>query len=383
MIAACGGAAALPVAPPTKPVATVPSSSPSSAEAASPAEEAPLVAPLAAPPVSSSPPPPPSIPLARLPVPTFKSYAEALAAGRRAAVAKHFDVAVAAFTSALQIKKDDPVALGERAFAFVLAGDTDDALGDLDDALQSTDDSKANLFAQLQFTLGLTRRKRGELVPALEAFAASNHAHGTDAAAKACGELACDAARTGAPVTARVVPSWSEVYSLAQSTPPGQTPPKATDDGDARRRLCGADRCNGKAPWIVHDDGDWHGSLVLPVKGGFFVLPLVVEKPNGGFKCPMEFPTVTAERNGSVVHVAYDLSLCHTEQQGPDPVNASPVDDGTRHVEGWWAIRVGGLALMVDDTPRDPCAVVRASATDDAIQIDGDGCSVSVPLPRP
>src|SRR5882672_8225851 len=71
-----------------------------------------------------------------------KRYHDALVDGRTKAKAKDLDGAIAAFTRAITIRPDDPMALGERAYARVHTKDWEGARADIDKALPAATDAR-------------------------------------------------------------------------------------------------------------------------------------------------------------------------------------------------------------------------------------------------
>ena len=90
-----------------------------------------------------------------------KTYAAALALGRKLTVSKKYPEAIAAFTRALGAIPDDGRATSERGYARYLAKDYDHAEADFQLALTELGDGDKKVLAQVEFNLGLLASARG------------------------------------------------------------------------------------------------------------------------------------------------------------------------------------------------------------------------------
>ena len=222
--------------------------------AAKPARKAPAPKPAAAPPDKQA---------------TAK-YRAALQRGRVATDKKDYKTAIAAFDEAIAARKDDPRAISERGYAKLLAKDYDGAEKDLLFAQKRA--AGASLQGSIWFNLGLIAEARGDKTAAHHAFAESNRAHPTKAAAKKLGGAVCAASVNRTRDAGVVYAGWAAAAKGLAAT--GILPPDQDDadarppgkDADARRWLCGDDNCPGTGPWLVttHDSvGDEGYHLVF------------------------------------------------------------------------------------------------------------------------
>jgi hypothetical protein len=192
-------------------------------------------------------------------------FASAVAAGRKATVAKRYDEAIGAFGDALQAMPDSAAALSERGYAELLAGRLDDAEKDLLKARGLTRDPA--LLGPIAFNLGLVREKRKDTSGARAAFALSNDIRPTKAAqAKLAGTGGSESC-TALPVTMKLpasgftmVEGWMAAHAIVRAD---YTGPPPTDEAAAKRWTCvesaiaagvapnPSDACNKAPPWSV------------------------------------------------------------------------------------------------------------------------------------
>jgi hypothetical protein len=190
------------------------------------------------------------------------SYGEALAKGRRATVAQHYDEAIAAFGQAIQQGDLDGRAYAERGYAYYLSKRYDLALPDLQGAVETPSD--ASLLAQVFFNLGLVYSALGRGAEADRAFLWSNDLHPTTAAAaRIAGKQICPIAVDRTRVPAQGYSGWLEWANAMASADGGSListgyQPDATE-AEAVNRYCPSD-CKDDGPWAVNFgafEGTW------------------------------------------------------------------------------------------------------------------------------
>jgi hypothetical protein len=177
------------------------------------------------------------------------TYGEALAKGRRATVAHHYDEAIAAFDQAVGMDPDGR-AYAERGYAYYLSKRNDLALKDLQMAVAAPSD--AGLLAQVLFNLGLVHAALGQAPESDRAFYWSNNLHPTAAAAgHLTGKKVCPIAVDRTRVLARAYGGWLEwANAMAGAGGMGaQGYQLDSTEANAAKRFCGD--CASDGPWLV------------------------------------------------------------------------------------------------------------------------------------
>lgn len=312
-----------------------------------------------------------------------KRYVQALADGRRATQAKKWAEARVAFDRALAERKDDPRALAERGYAYLLAGDLEAASADLERALRSgTLDRK--LEAAVQFNRGLVLEKQGKGDEAIAAFAVADALESTPARrAKLAGRAACVAASAAEPFEAK---RYADFRALADAVSP------TVDRGDPKKSVCieshnaegtpDADAvCDRPWPWaLFHNhhmftEDEW---VAWPAGGALYAVE--VGRIGAWPAHCTNMPATEASRDHGLVrlHTAYDGEAAGIDEK------TTPSDDGmltcTNAVpwtqDQWLDPKTGRtlLALRVFQGAPVPAVEVK----DDAIVVRGAGCDRSV-----
>lgn len=338
----------------------------------------------------------------------FARYQRALAAGRKATVAKDNARAVAAFTDALEAMPDDPRALAERAFAELSQGKLDDADKDLARAKKNTEDPE--LLAPIWFNIGLVAEKRDRRDEAARAYQRSNELKATRAAADKLAAMKAPPPRC--PVTASksgnaglVVRDWKAVRDrLAAGFEKRFSSPAALPVGDeaaVRKALLQAP-FDPMSPWIAHvTDESRTGEtyhIVLPTaEGSLRVIEAIAE----GFpsaRCGSDIESVSVI-HGQLARVVIERSLvvpsmmCEKKGKEPGECTGDPGEEPIQSFcKGVGATRTelvvdpstGVVADLVQEIPyaghgpQKPAATV--TMTGRTLRVDGGGCSITMAL---
>jgi hypothetical protein len=306
-----------------------------------------------------------------------------IGAGRAAMKRGDTAAAVAAFSRALEVLPDDPQVLGERGFAKLNAADDAAARVDFQRAIDLG--GAPALRAQLYFNVGLLEEKHGDAHAARVAFARSQRLHPTLAAADklASGTKPCPV-EVDAPSAPKAYASWAE---LARALDPSAN---ARTDAEARDALCAHSWCRAleEMGGVTLGPGDAGRTrpLVLESGGTLYLLPDAVrEGSGGGFKCPMEGPSVTLTWVRGLLRVDTTEELCTTKCTSRDWVDCSPDSEGTRRSSSLFDLRASKSFVRVtwDDATTEPqtLGAVADLDVDDEGRLTFQGCELHRRVP--
>jgi hypothetical protein len=311
-----------------------------------------------------------------------KEYRDALAEGRTKAKTKDLEGAIAAFSRAVAIRPDDPLALGERAYARIHTKDWEGARADIDKALPAATDPRTQ--AMLYYNLGLVFEGRGEADHARVAFARSNALRPSpEARKKLDGKSACPARiekpATKATIVADVSAVWDALAAAYKKRGYDSATLDAKPTGDAaiKKALCVAG-CDAGSAWIARMGSFVFVDHAVVPDGGKLAL---YDLADGVWGICGGSRKSTIATQGAVIHVHAhdDVNVRRWVCEHDDDACMSGCFPGDQTERDWF----------LDTTKQTVAAVVTQSGaleraiakeTDKGISVEGAGCKENVTL---